>query len=364
MRDIRRREYDMWIFVPSALLIGAGLVMVFSASQMQALADYGDMFHYIKRQIVWVALGIGTMLLMMRLNLDNAKKLAPYVYAGALLGLVAVMIIGKTIGGAKRWIDVGLGTLQPSEFAKPALAFFLAWYYDMLEKSESRGFLMSVIVPAGLVGVGAILILIEPDFSTMGLYIVIGLAMVFINTVYKAVFAVVGGPLVLTGLIWALKEDYRRDRILGFLNPWKDPSNKGYQIIQTLYALGSGGLKGLGLGLSRQKMYYIPEQHTDFIFAVVGEELGLIGTGGFAVMYLIIAIRGLRLANLSSDVFRSNLAYGLSIWLAIQAFINMGVVANLLPVTGMTLPLVSAGGSSLIPTMAAIGLLLNVSRSA
>ncbi len=123
-------------------------------------------------------------------------------------------------------------------------------------------------------------------------------------------------------------------------------------------------MKGLGLGLSRQKMYYIPEQHTDFIFAVVGEELGLIGTTGFALMYLIIAIRGLRLANLSSDVFRSNLAYGLSIWLAVQAFINMGVVANLLPVTGMTLPLVSSGGSSLLPTMAAIGLLLNVSRSA
>ena len=364
MRNIRRRDYDMWIFVPSALLIGAGLVMVFSASQMQALADYGDMFHYIKRQLIWVVLGIGTMLLMMRLNLDNAKKLAPYVFAGAIISLVAVLIIGKTVGGAKRWIDVGLGTLQPSEFAKPALAFFLAWYYDMLEKSGNRGFLMSVLMPSGFIGVGAALILIEPDFSTMGLFIVIGLAMVFVNTVYKAVFAMVGLPTVLIGLAWALKEDYRRDRILGFLNPWKDPGNKGYQIIQTLYALGSGGLKGLGLGLSRQKMYYIPEQHTDFIFAVVGEELGLIGTTGFALMYLIVAIRGLRLANLSNDVFRSNLAYGLSIWLAVQAFINMGVVANLLPVTGMTLPLVSAGGSSLIPTMAAIGLLLNVSRSA
>lgn len=363
MRDIRRKDYDMSIFVPAMLLLGGGLVMVFSSSQMQALADYGDMFHYIKRQIIWVVLGVGTMLFTMRLKLDNAKKLAIPVFLAALAALAAVLVIGKTVGGAKRWIDVGLGTLQPSEFAKPAMIYLLAWYYDFVEGQGRYDFIYSVLVPIVISASMAGLVLLEPDFSTAGLFVVIGLAMVFTNTKYKGVLLAIGAPAVVGGFIWAIQEPYRWRRITGFLNPWSNSRSTGYQIIQTLYALGSGGIKGLGLGLSRQKMYYIPAQHTDFIFAVVGEELGLLGTAGFGLMFLIIAIRGLRLANLANDTFRANLAYGLSIWIALQAFINMGVVANLLPVTGMTLPLVSAGGSSMLPTMAAIGLLLNISRS-
>lgn len=362
MRVGRERAYDMSIFVPAMILLGAGLVMVFSASQMQALADYGDMFYYIKKQVLWVALGLGTMYVCMRLKLDMAKKLAVPAYLAGLAALAAVLVLGKTVGGAKRWINIGIGTLQPSEFAKPLMIFLLAWYYDLIESLGKRDALFSIIIPMAIAASAAGLVFLEPDFSTAGLFLVLALAMVFTNTRHKTALAIMGAPVLAGGFIWAVKEPYRLRRITGFLNPWSDARSSGYQIVQTLYALGSGGIKGLGLGLSRQKMYYIPEQHTDFIFAVIGEELGLFGTIGFGALYLIVAIRGLRLANLAQDGFRSTLAYGISMWLAIQAFINMGVVANLLPVTGMTLPLVSAGGSSMLPTMAAIGLLLNISR--
>ena len=362
MKDYRQRAYDMSIFVPAMLLLGAGLVMVFSASQTQALTDFGDMFYYIKKQVIWVALGIATMYVCMRLRLENAKKLAVPVFLASLASLAAVLVIGKSVGGARRWIDLGIGTLQPSEFAKPALIYLLAWYFDYIGQQGKTDFIYTVIVPVVLTLSALGLVFLEPDFSTAGLFLVLGLTVVFTNTKHKAVLAMIGSPAVIGGFIGAVREPYRWRRITGFLNPWSDARSSGYQIVQTLYALGSGGIKGLGLGLSRQKMYYIPEQHTDFIFAVVGEELGLIGTLGFGALYLIIAIRGLRLANLAEDTFRSTLAYGLSMWIALQAFINMGVVANLLPVTGMTLPLVSAGGSSMIPTMAAIGLLLNISR--
>ncbi|HOA15759.1 MAG TPA: putative lipid II flippase FtsW [Bacillota bacterium] len=364
MRDFRERAYDLAIFIPAMLLLGAGLVMVFSASQMQALSDFGDMFYYIKRQVVWVILGVSVMYVAMKLRLDNARKLAVPLFVAALASLAAVLAVGKTVGGAKRWIDIGIGTLQPSEFAKPLMVFVLAWYYDFIEKQGKSDFLYTVAVPMVFAVSAAGLVLLEPDFSTAGLFVVLALAIVFTSTKYKASLLVLGAPAVIGAFAWAVQEPYRWRRITGFLNPWSDARSSGYQIVQTLYALGSGGIKGLGLGLSRQKMYYIPEQHTDFIFAVVGEELGLIGTTSFAALYLIIAIRGLRIANQTEDTFKSTLAYGLSMWIALQAFINMGVVANLLPVTGMTLPLVSAGGSSMLPTMAAVGLLLNISRDA
>lgn len=352
---------DTLIVLPAMGLLTIGLVMVFSASSVQALLETNDALYYAKRQFIGLVLGLVAMGLLSRIDYHWLRRLA---WPGMLMSvalLVAVLFVGREISGAKRWIPLGFINLQPSEVTKLALIFCVADWLDRrrdLIMSFWRGYLPPLLVTAILFG----LVMLEPDLGT-------GLTLGAITVVMLFAAGASGLHIFLTGLmaiagivalIWM--EPYRMRRIMGFRNPWADPLDTGFQTIQSLLAVGSGGLFGSGLGQSRQKYFYLPEQHTDFIFGIVGEELGFLGATLVVVLFFLLCWRGLRAALRAPDFFGTTLATGLTALIGVQAFLNMGVVTGLLPVTGITLPFLSYGSSSLVVTLAAVGVLLNISR--
>jgi cell division protein FtsW len=354
------------ITVTTFSLVVLGLVMILSASSVTSFANYGSSFLFFNRQLVWAALGVAAFCGLARLDYRRLKGFG-YPALGVavvLLGAVLVPGLGITAGGSSRWVGFGPLSFQPSEVAKLALVLFAADVFAHKRERSLAVFAHTVIPLFPALGVLAVLVMLQPDLGTTLLLAAIGMGMLFVAG--APLFYVVPLGLAAAGaaVAAALAEDYRRARILAFLDPWSDPLNTGYQTIQSLIALGSGGFLGVGLGASRQKWSYVPNAHTDFIFAILGEEMGLLGTLAVLGLFGFLTYLGVQTARRAPDRFGTMLASGVTLWVAAQALVNMGAVTAALPITGVPLPLVSFGGTSLVVSLAAMGILTNVASQA
>ncbi len=354
---------DTVLFTAVAALVGIGLVMVFSASSATAYAEHGDIAYYLKRQLVWLAVGLAGAYALYRMEYQRLKALAPYLLLAALIGLGLVFVphVGLGVNGGRRWIGAAGISVEPSEFAKLALVIYLSAVLSARGEritSLARG-LVPLCVPVALM---AVLVLKEPDMGTASLLLFTAFALFFAAGARVVHLAAVTLATVPFAALTVLASPYRRARIFAFVDPWKDPLNTGFHIVQSLLALGSGGLFGVGLGASRAKFFYLPEQYTDFIFSVLGEELGLIGTLAVIALFITLAYRAIRIALAAPDRFGFFLAVGCAATITIQAFVNIGVVSSSWPVTGVPLPFISFGGSSLVVNLLAVALIANVGR--
>jgi cell division protein FtsW len=345
-----------------AALLGLGLIMIFSASSNKTFVNMGDPYYYLKRQALWAVIGFAGMLVAANFDYWRLRPLAKVILASSLCLLLVVLIpgVGSGPSGTRRWIELGFIRIQPSEYQKLALAIFLAFLLSQPGRSRSlrHGILPVIALAAGVFG----LILLQPDLGTAVACGLTVAAVLFVAGAHLGHLAGLGLLTVPVMYLAIFSADYRRRRFLAFLNPWADPLDTGFHIIQSLYALGSGGLFGLGLGQGRQKFFYLPEQHTDFIFSVLGEEMGFIGAVVVVALFAFLAWRGYRIAVRAPDAFGCLLAAGVTSMVVLQAAVNIGVVTASIPITGIPLPFVSFGGSSLVFSMAGIGMLLNISR--
>ncbi|MDH5766277.1 MAG: putative lipid II flippase FtsW [Gammaproteobacteria bacterium] len=364
-RHLCHEGLDRILIYISLSLLCLGLVMVASASITVADRDIGSPFYYFNRQLMAAALGIVVVLVIANIRLVHWEKsgIALLGFAFFLLILVLIPGIGKTVNGSTRWIPMGFLNLQVSELVKLFLLVYVAGYL-VRHGDEVRSSVWGFIKPMIMVGFACVLLLLEPDFGASVVIMATTLGMMFIGGVrfvqflsFLALFGAVASLLVVSSA-------YRLERLTTFVNPWADPFDKGFQLTQSLIAIGSGGLTGTGIGGSVQKLFYLPEAHTDFVFAIMAEELGLIGVVFVIGLFAALLIRSFvlaRNAEQNNNLFSAYLAYGIGIWLGLQAFINIGVNMGVLPTKGLTLPLMSYGGSSLIVCCAAIGLLLRIS---
>lgn len=357
----KRHEMDFGFLITVLALLAFGLVMVFSASTPDSLSNYGNSYHVVVRQAIWALLGIGVMVFIANLDYRKYTKYAFPLVVVTLILLVAVLFVGIEVNGAKRWLGVGSLSFQPSELAKITMIYFLACALSSAEKQLQKSFKCFMIFLA-IIAVLAGLVLIEPHMSGAMVLVFVGVIMMFLAGAKISHFLVVGVPGFFAALMLILSSDYRRARLFTFFDPWQDRLGDGYQVIQSLYAIGSGGLFGLGLGQSRQKYLYIPEAQNDFIFSIICEELGLFGAAAVILLFTVLIWRGVKIAMAASDTFGALLAGGMTALIAIQVLINIAVVTSSMPATGMQLPFFSAGGSSLIFLMGGMGLILSVSR--
>jgi cell division protein FtsW len=358
----RKVASDSILFAVTAALLGFGLVMVWSASSVLAQEWHGNPYHFLVKQVLWACLGLMVMVAAMRM--DYRKLRQPVVVYSAVAGtavLLIVVLFMPVVNEAHRWIRIGGLSFQPAELAKLTVILFLAYHLE--RKADRINDFFAVLFPAVLLLVWfAFLIYNQPDLGSAAMLVVIGVVMLFLAGIrarYFATLAVLGLPLLYQGVMTVA---YRRERIEAFLNPWSDARGAGYQIIQSLIAVGTGGLFGVGLMEGRQKLFYLPYPFNDFIFAVIGEELGLVGAVLVLIGFVLFLWRGVRAAWHAPDAFGMYLAAGLTLTIVLQALINMSVVLGLLPTKGIALPLISAGGSSLVLTLLSVGLLLNVSQ--
>ena len=360
---VSNSRIDYLLFISILLLLLLGLVGVYSSSYVWAEFTYGDRLFFLKRQSLFVGAGLFTMIIVSYIPYTfwqrHAKSILFLCYA--LLIIVLIPGIGIVRGGAQSWIGVGAFSIQPSEFIKLGLILFLA---DRLARrgkyitSLFKGFLplLSLIFSAFA------LIMLQPDLGTGVVLVLTCMMILFIAGAKLSHFASLGLAGIIGFVFLVLSAPYRIRRITAFLNPWEDPLGDGFQIIQSLYALGPGGLLGVGLGKSLQKHFYLPEPQTDFIFAILGEELGFIGGGFLIFLFLVLLWRGTKISLTTPCLFSRYVAFGIISMLTIQTMINLSVVIGLIPVTGITLPFLSYGGSSLTLTLASVGILLNISR--
>jgi cell division protein FtsW len=358
-----RSAPDLWMIAATLGILAIGVVMVYSASAVAAFHDYGDSFYYVKRQLLFAVLGVAAMFAMMNVDYTVWRKWAvpALLICFGMLIIVLVPGLGVVRGGAQSWLGIGSFGIQPSEFTKLAMIIFLAKLLSE-QHNQITEFTKGLLPPLGIMGTAFALIMLQPDLGTGAVMIGASLLVIYVagaRIAHLGGLALIG-VVGLVGLIAAAP--YRLQRITAFLDPWQDPLGAGYQSIQSLYAIGPGGLVGLGLGMSRQKYNYLPEPQTDFIFSILAEELGFIGGFLLLLLFLLLIWRGMRIAITISDPFGSFLATGIVGIIAVQVLINIGVVIGLMPVTGVTLPLVSYGGSSLTLLLTALGILLNLSR--
>lgn len=358
------KQADALVLFAVLALVGLGNTMIYSASSIMAMEKFGSQFFYIQRQALFSIIGVLLMVVAMKIPYRLYYRLAyPILGLGlALLTLLHVPGLGRTVGGATRWLQMGPVVFQPSEVVKLTVVIFMS--YSLSKKQEkiktfSIGFLPNLLIAL----VALSLIVKEPDFGTGVLLVVIVLLMMFIaGTKIRYLFlALLGSFPIFYWLI--VMSDYRLARIFIFLNPWIDPQRAGFQITQSFIAFGSGGLWGLGLGEGRQKLFFLPAPHTDFIYAVIGEELGFCGSALVLALFLMLVWRGIRIALKTQDSFGSLLAVGITAMLGLQALVNMGVALGLLPTKGLPMPFVSYGGTSLITSLLAAGILLNISTT-
>jgi cell division protein FtsW len=360
---IDRRPPDAVLLIVTGLLTAIGIVMVFSASSAVAYTQYHDAGYYLKRELLWAAIGIAALVLGMKLDYTKLRPAAPWIFVLAVVLLAAVLVpsLGFVEGGARRWLSARFFTFEPSEFTKLALVLFLANLFSA--RSEGAASFSRAGFPALFaVGICFALVMREPDLGTASLYLLTTFVLLFVAGAPLLQLALEAAIAIPALLIFIYSSAYRRDRFLAFLHPWRDPQGTGYHIIQSLYALGSGGLFGLGLGQSRQKFGYLPAQHTDFIFSIIGEELGFVGAVAIVFLFLAFAYQGIRIASRAEDRFGFYLAVGLTTSIVLQALINVGVVTASWPVTGVPLPFISYGGTSLVITLFSVGLLASISR--
>ena len=358
----RKLKSDKVLFLATVLLVCASVVMVYSASAALAMNRFNQPYFFLVKQAMWAALGLAAMSIAMRFDYRNYRE-PSFIWVS--LGLVALALIGvlfsPAINGSRRWFGIGGFGVQPSELAKLGAVFFIAGH---LERRMHRiDEIPYALLPIGLV-VGALvgLILLEPDLGTAMTLLLIAIAMVF--TAGLSYRYIVGAMLCGVPVVYfiLMSASYRRRRLMAFWDPWSDPLGDGFQVIQSLIAVGSGGLIGRGFMSGVQKLFYLPEPHTDFIYAVIGEEFGLMGTTIVLMCFMVIAWRGLKIAMEAPDRFGAFLAVGLTTMIAVQAFFNISVVLGLVPTKGLPLPFVSAGGSSLLISLVGMGILLNVSQ--
>ncbi len=350
-----------------ATLVLFGLVMVISASSVTDLKDHGTTWFSFKRQALWAAVGTFGLVMAYRLHYRRWRQWVGPMLIGTVVLLVLVLVpgVGTEVNGSSRWLGVGALRIQPSEFAKLAVLLFIAKLLADREREGKAHVVALTLKPALIVfgGVAALLML-QPNLGTT---IVLGAIVLTVLYVAGQRLHHLGGIAIVGGLVagfLAFGASYRRARMTAFLNPWADPGDTGYQTIQSLVGIASGGLKGVGLGASRAKYEFLPEAHTDFIFAIVAEELGLIGAAFVIGLFLALAYFGIRVALSTADTFGRLVAAGITAWFAVQAFMNIGVVVAVLPITGVPLPFVSFGGSSLVVTMVAAGILANIASHA
>ena len=360
----KRISVDRLLFVVTLVLVFVGLVMVFSASAVMAKERYHSGYFFLLRQLGWAVAGFLAMLAGMRINYQRLKHPAVVF---SLLGLTTLMLISvfflDRAHNTHRWIHFGGFSFQPSELAKPALILFLAFFLETRMKSMNdwRNTLIPAVLPT-VVFIG--LIVFQPDLGTAiacGTITVCILFVAGLDLKYLAYGFVGSLPLLYFAIFHVA---YRRDRILAFLNPYADPQGRGFHIIQSLIAVSTGGITGVGLMEGKQKLFYLPEPHTDFIFSVLGEELGLLGCMIVVLLFAVFLWRGVRSALRTEDMFGRFLAVGITSMVVVQAFINMSVVLGLMPTKGIPLPLISYGGSSLFITLACTGVLLNITKQA
>ncbi len=357
------KQYDRTLLMVTFLLLAIGLLMVFSASFVMAEESRGDPYYFLKRQAMWVAFGLIAMYLLSKVNYRLLKRFSiPILLFNFLLLGMIYSGFGSEMGTeARRWLALGPVVLQPSEFSKLALVIFTAAYLSS-RRVNIQNFWTASLIPIVLVGSTFFLIQLQPDMGT-ALVVVAGTMLVIVFA-GMPVSQVAGLTLFFVPPLayFTLKEDYRMQRLFTFLDPWADPSSSGYQVIQSLYALGPGHIFGAGLGRGKQKLFYLPEPQNDFIFAVIGEELGFIGAVAVLLLYLILIWRGFQISLRAPETFGSLVAAGITFMIAVQVLVNVAVVTGAVPVTGINLPLISAGGSSVFFTLVGIGILLNISR--
>jgi cell division protein FtsW len=356
---VRKGQFEARLLILVSFgLVAFGLVMVYSATSASAALENGDPAYYVKRQAIYAAFGLVLMVLCARFRFQALRLLAPVLVVSSLCLLAAVLALGSAVNGARRWLTFGPAVFQPSELAKLSLAVWAAAY---LARRRPPLTLKDVWRPVGaLACVFAGLLLLEPDLGTaISIFLMLAGMLLVAGTPVRTL----GGGLSIAtvlGLAAIWFEPYRRARIFSFVNPWHDAQGAGFQVVQAMIGLGSGGIFGVGLGQSVQKANFLPEAHTDMIFAIVGEELGLVGTTALVAAYITFAYVGLRIALRCRDPFGKSLATGLTLLVCGQAAINIAAVMGLAPLTGIPLPFVSYGGSSLIVALAAVGILLNI----
>ncbi len=360
---VRPKSIDFLLFFTVLGLLVFGIIMVYSASAVSAYVNFQDSYYFLKRQILWVFLGIAAMLIIANIDYHVWKNTAKPILIVTIVLLILVLIpgLGKVVNGARRWLGFGSMYVQPSEMAKLGMVIFTAWLLTQRQDkiySFAKGVMPSLAILMVVFG----LILKEPDLGTAlaisgTVFVMMFIAGAKVSQLLSLSLVGIGGIVVAI-----LTEPYRLKRLLAFSNPWADPLDTGYHIIQSLYAIGSGGLFGVGLGRSREKFLYLPEPHTDFIFAILAEELGFIGTVTIVILFFLFAWRGFKVAISAPDIFGSILAAGITSMIVVQALMNIAVVTASMPVTGIPLPFISFGGSALLFTLAGVGILLNISR--
>ncbi len=357
-----KRRFDFILLIVTLALVSIGIIMVYSTSAILAGDRFGDPYYFLKRQLLFAGIGLVLMTFMIFFNHEVLKKFAYPILISSILLLIAVLIpgIGHRAGGAMRWIRIQSFSFQPSEFAKLGLIIFMAYFLTKKEekiRSFSFGFLPTLLL-SGLV---IALVAKEPDFGAALFLAVMVFLLLFVSG--ARVIYIAGAILMSTPVVYYFltRAAYRYKRLISFIRPWEDPTGTSFQIIQSFLSFGSGGLFGLGLGEGRQKLFFLPAPHTDFIFSVIGEELGLVGALIVVLLFFILTLRGIQISFSLEDRFGAYLALGITLMISLQAVINMGVVLGLLPTKGLPLPLVSYGGTSLITNLIGIGILLRLS---
>ncbi len=365
-----KQSYDRWLLFIVLLLILVGLTAVYSSTSVVS-PDLLEKYHkkgvmlgqfgFIKKQLLTVALGTIAMFIAFKIPLRLVRQLSIPLLVMSLFCLLLVFTkLGITAGGARRWIRIWPSSFQPSELVKLCMVIFLSSYMSMAQFSREK--FTSFLTPILIMGVFQAVFLKQPDFGATMSLALLTMSMLFLAGIrLRYLFSL--GILALPVVIKLISEPYRLKRVTAFLDPWRDPQGSGFQLVQSFIALGSGGLSGVGLGEGKQKLFFLPEVHTDFIFSMIGEEVGFIGAAVVALLFFIFFLRGISIARKANETFHYYLAYGLSMMIAIQAIFNFAVVTGLLPTKGLPLPFISYGGSSLIINMTAVGLLLNVSKN-
>lgn len=357
------KRFNLSLFLSVLLISIFGIVMIYSASYIWAEYKYNDAFKFVKNQGLFLIIGIILMILISKVNYNIYKDKAKVILISCIVLLVLVLIpgIGTIRNGSRSWFGIGSFGIQPSEFTKLGLIIFVSKYLasdDKRVKDIKHGVLPIILVLGFIFG----LIMLQPDFGTGSIIVVTIIVLLFVGGVDFKFFLKIGVVGVIGVVILIAIAPYRLARILSFLDPWSDPLGSGFQIIQSLYAIGPGGLFGYGLGNSRQKHFFLPEPQTDFIFSIISEELGFFGCLLVVIMFFIICYQGFKISRRSNDKFAKFLSFGIIFQISFQACMNLMVVTGVIPVTGVTLPFLSYGGSSLLITLVSIGIVLNISR--
>lgn len=357
------RRPDPWLWLPAAVLILLGLLMVLNTTYFLGIEKKGDAFHFFKLHLAHIIAGFAILILLSQFSLAGLRRIVMPIFIVSVVMLVLLYVpgLGLMKGGARRWLRMGPIIAEPSELVKFALVFFLA---EFLSKRQERirEFKHGPLAVFLIVGPITLMILKQPDFGSTVMIALILFAMLFAAGARWTHLAAAGSAALGLLIVQAVAKSYRVKRLTTFLDPWSVARGAGFQLVQSFIALGEGGKWGVGLGAGRQKMFYLPEAHTDFVFAVVGEEFGLVGAAVVITLFLVILFRGMRIAHDEPDPFASLLAVGLTALLSIQALINMAVVIGLIPTKGLPLPFLSYGGTSIIIAMAALGALLALGR--